>query len=235
MAEYKLEIPTLVSDGPRAMHDSKSGVRPGLLPLVSSSQADELTGGHTRHPSDTLDRVAILTFVGGISDRSLELTGSVHPAVGGVQCYRAISARIRYPYSPSDKHCQRAMNLKKERVLSHFVIAPVICRFCDERYKRAALSRSASLRKSTSEREKSACVRAQKKAVKYRPDSAVNSVQPALRFHLFPFPLPPRLVPPDFMPSAAAFHEYFRRSYGKFHLSAASSQRHEFQARKHKL
>ena len=73
------------------MHDSKSGVRPGLLPLVSSSQADEPTGGgHTRHPSDTLDRVAILTFVGGISDRSL--TGSVHTAVNGVQCYRAISS-----------------------------------------------------------------------------------------------------------------------------------------------
>ena len=30
-------------------------------------------------------------------------------------------------------------------------------------------------------------MRAQKKAVKYRPDSAVNSVQCALRFHLFPF------------------------------------------------
>ena len=68
----KLEkSPTLVSDEPRAMHDSKSGVRPGLLPLVSSSQAD------TRHPSDTLDRVAILTFVGGISDRSH--TGSFRP------------------------------------------------------------------------------------------------------------------------------------------------------------
>ena len=82
-ALVKLEIPTLVPDGPRAMHDSKSGVRPGLLPLVSSSRL-------TRHPSDTLDRVAILTFVGGISDRSL--TGSVHTAVNGVQCYRAISS-----------------------------------------------------------------------------------------------------------------------------------------------
>ena len=62
-------------------------------PWASSTRlvvaADERAGGgHTRHPSDTLDRVAILTFVGGISDRSL--TGSVHTAVNGVRCYRAI-------------------------------------------------------------------------------------------------------------------------------------------------
>ena len=146
-------------------------------------------------------------------------------------CNIVMTARIRYPYSLSDKHCQRAMNLKEKACSLQFCDSPVICRFCDERCKRAAPSQPLS--ENPHQREKSACVRAQKKAVKYRPDSAVNSVQSALRFHLFP--LPPRLVPPDFMPSAAAFLEYFRRSYGKFHLSAASSQRHEFQVRKHKL
>ena len=48
-------------------------------------------------------------------------------------------------------------------------------------------------------------------------------------------PPPSQLVPPDFMPSAAAFQECFRRSYGKFHLSIAPSPQDEFQGRKDDL